>query len=85
MSEDTTVPLRSKLVRCRPEDMVNAIRPWEKEYRALSANLVSSPHFASARLYMIRRIAGEGCYGIAGERLFFYTNNIPGIRVEVPE
>ena len=54
-----TEPLSSKLVRCRPEDIVNAIQPWEDECKAHSTNFVSSPHFTSTRLYMIRRYAGE--------------------------
>ena len=53
--------------------MVNAIRPWEEEYKAHLTNFVSSPHFASARFYVIRRIAGKRSDRIDHERLFFYT------------
>ena len=84
MSEPPTVPLGSKLIGCRPVDLVNAIRPWEKEYKAHSTNFVSSPHFASAELDMIRRIAGKRPDRIDVERLGVRTNNIPRIRVEVP-
>ena len=80
-----TVTLLSKLVRCRPEDMVNAIQPWEQEYKAHYTNFVSSPHFASAGLYMVRRIAGKRPDRVGVERLRVRTNNIPRIRVEVPE
>ena len=65
--------------------MVNAIRPWEEENEAHLTNFVSSPHFASARFYVIRRIAGKRPDRIAGERLFFYTYNISRLRVVVPE
>ena len=79
------VTLPSKLVRYRPVDMVNAIQPWEQEHRARLMNLVSSPHCTSTRLYMIRRCAGKRPDRIGVERLRCRTNNIPRIRVEVPE
>ncbi len=72
------------LVRCRPEDMVNAIQPWEQEDKAHYTNFVSSPHFATARLYMIRRIPGKRPDRIDVVRLHIRTNNILRIRVEVP-
>ena len=72
------------LVRCRPDDLVNAIQPGEHEYNAHLTNFVSSPHFTSPRLYMIRRIPGKRPDRIGVERLRCRTNNIPRIRVEVP-
>ena len=73
------------LVSGRPEDMVNAILPWEKEYKAHLTNFVSSSHFASDGFYMIRRIAGKRPDRISVGRLRVRTNNIPRSRVEVPE
>ncbi len=84
-SDAPTVPVPSKLVRCRPEDMVNAIRPWELEYYPRLTNLVSSPHCASARLYVIRRYSGERPDHIDVEALRCRTNDIPRLRVVVPE
>ena len=85
MSDAPTVRLISLLVRCRPEKMVNAIRPWEQENKAHLTNFVSSPHFASARFYMIRWYVGKRPHRIGVERLRVHTNNIPGVRVVVPE
>ncbi len=73
------------LVRCRPEDLVNAVQPWKKEYEAHYTDFVSSYHFACARLYMIRWYAGKRPDRIYVERLCVRTNNIPRIRVEAPE
>ncbi len=65
--------------------MVNAIQPWEKEYKTNYTNFVSSPHFASTGRYMIRRYALERPDRIDVVRLRVRTNNIPRLRVVVPE
>ena len=43
------------LVGGRPEDMVNAVQPWEDEDKARLTNFVSSDHGTSAQLDMIHR------------------------------
>jgi len=85
MSDAPAVPLMSLLVRCRPVDMVNAIRPWELEDYARLTDLVSSAHVTSTRLYVIQRIAGKRPDHIDVEALRCRTNNIPRVRVVVPE
>ena len=74
-----------ELIRGRPEDLVNAIQQWEKEYKAHDTNFVSSHHFATARLHMIRWIADKRPDRIDVVRLHIRTNYIPRIRVVVPE
>ena len=83
--EEPRYRLVELLVSNCPEDLVNAIQPREYEYEAHDTNFVSSPHFASTRLYMIRRIPGKRPDRIDVVRLHIRTNNIPGIRVEIPE
>ena len=84
-SDALTVLLPSKLVRYRPDDMVNAIQPWKQEDNTRLTNFVSSPHFAGTGLYMIHRYAGKLPDCIDVERLRVRTNNIPRLHVEVPE